>query len=146
MRKVGLLLAMFIMIGSSGCTITNKKDTLEEQENVLSQFKEEIQNTEKVVLAFHNDNGDILGLDGWTYKEKQVITNEETITKIIDIIEKSTVTNAITDDYIGKLIQFYDEDNQLIAEYEGHYLINKDHSIGINLDKNFNSLLYLFEQ
>ena len=64
MRKVGLLLAMFIMIGSSGCTITNKKDTLEEQENVLSQFKEEIQNTEKVVLAFHNDNGDILGLDG----------------------------------------------------------------------------------
>lgn len=147
MKKVGLLLAAFIMIGLSGCTITNEKDTIEEQEKVLSQLKEDIQNTKKVILAVHDDNGDISGLDGWTYKEKQVITNKETIAKIINVINKATLQRVITTNYIGKLIQFYDENDNLIAEYEGHCLIGQDYSVGINVNnKDFNPLLYLFEQ
>mgnify|MGYP000074436302 FL=1 len=148
MKRIGIfLLITFFIIGLSGCTNTNEKDLEEELDKILTNFKEEIQNTEKVVLAVHDDNGEILGLDGWTYKEKQVITNQETITKIINVINKATLQLIIETNYIGKLIQFYDGNDNLIAEYEGHCLLNEDYSIGINVNnKDFNSLLYLFEQ
>ena len=141
------MLLTFFIIGLSGCTSTHKKDLEEELDKILTNFKEEIQNTEKVVLAVHDDNGEILGLDGWTYKEKQVITNQETIAKIINVINKATLQLIIETNYIGKLIQFYDGNDNLIAEYEGHCLLNEDYSIGINVNnKDFNPLLYLFEQ
>lgn len=148
MKRIGIfLLITFFIIGLSGCTNTNEKDLEEELDKILTNFKEEIQNTEKVVLAVHDDNGEILGLDGWTYKEKQVITNQETITKIINVINKATLQLIIETNYIGKLIQFYDGNDNLIAEYERHCLLNEDYSIGINVNnKDFNSLLYLFEQ
>ena len=148
MKRIGIfLLITFFIIGLSGCTSTNEKDLKEELDKILTNFKEEIQNTEKVILAVHDDNGEILGLDGWTYKEKQVITNQETIAKIINVINKATLQLIIETNYIGKLIQFYDGNDNLIAEYEGHYLLNEDYSIGINVNnKDFNPLLYLFEQ
>ncbi len=148
MKRIGIfLLLTFFIIGLSGCTSTNEEDLKEELDKILTNFKEEIQNTEKVVLAVHDDNGEILGLDGWTYKEKQVITNQETIAKIINVINKATLQLIIETNYIGKLIQFYDGNDNLIAEYEGHCLLNEDYSIGINVNnKDFNPLLYLFEQ
>ena len=148
MKRIGIfLLLTFFIIGLSGCTSTHKKDLEEELDKILTNFKEEIQNTEKVVSAVHDDNGEILGLDGWTYKEKQVITNQETIAKIINVINKATLQLIIETNYIGKLIQFYDGNDNLIAEYEGHCLLNEDYSIGINVNnKDFNPLLYLFEQ
>lgn len=148
MKRIGIfLLLTFFIIGLSGCTSTNEEDLKEELDKILTNFKEEIQNTEKVVLAVHDDNGEILGLDGWTYKEKQAITNQETIAKIINVINKATLQLIIETNYIGKLIQFYDGNDNLIAEYEGHCLLNEDYSIGINVNnKDFNPLLYLFEQ
>lgn len=148
MKRIGIfLLLTFFIIGLSGCTSTNKKEEKEELDKILINFKEEIQNTEKVILAVHDDNGEILGLDGWTYKEKQAITNQETIAKIINVINKATLQLIIETNYIGKLIQFYDGNDNLIAEYEGHCLLNEDYSIGINVNnKDFNPLLYLFEQ
>ena len=148
MKRIGIfLLLTFFIIGLSGCTSTNEEDLKEELDKILTNFKEEIQNTEKVVLAVHDDNGEILGLDGWTYKEKQVITNQETIVKIINVINKATLQLIIETNYIATSIQLYHGNDNLIAEYEGHYLLNEDYSIGINVNnKDFNPLLYLFEQ
>ena len=119
-----------------GCSNTNKpeKDFTQYQEE-LNQLVVRLHDTKKIILSVFDENGEISSFDpDRKYKYYKTIDDENTINEILSVLENVEYTDKINADFIKQFMQFYDGDENLIAEYEGHYFQTEKRSYPIKLE------------
>ena len=122
-----------------------KKQKQEEGQRKVNLLLESLQNTKKVVLAQHDSYGEITSVaTQYKYIKIKEITEESVIQEIIDCFKDSTWQEVRNDDFIGKLWQFYDGEDKLILEYEGHAFVTQDQNVVIYIQENRKNRLYSY--
>lgn len=103
-------------------------------QNQVNTLLENLQNTQKIVLSLANENGKIDSLNSLNkYIEVKTITNENRIQEILNSLNKSVWQENKNTNFIGKLWQFYDKEENLILEYNGHSLVTKETEVNISI-------------
>lgn len=122
-----------------------KKRKQEEGQRKVNLLLENLQNTKKVVLAQHDSSGEITSVSTQSkYVKEKEFSEESIIREIIGCFKDSIWQEGRNDDFIGKLWQFYDGENKLILEYEGHALITQEQNLAIYIQENMKNRLYSY--
>lgn len=116
-----------------------EKQRLEEektkQENgrkEVEAFLESLKGTKKIILGVDDENGALEVLDkNHHYRELKTIVEEATIQEVLNLFTTAKWEENKNLDYKGKIWQFYDSENNLILEYDGHSLVTKEKTINI---------------
>lgn len=116
-----------------------EKQRLEEektkQENgrkEVEAFLESLKGTKKIILGVDDANGSLEVLDeNYHYRELKTIVEETTIQEVLSLFATAKWKENKNLDYKGKIWQFYDSENNLILEYDGHSFVTKEKTINI---------------
>lgn len=107
---------------------TKQENGQKEVENLLESLKE----TKKIVLGVDDANGSLEVLDeNHHYRELKTILEETTIQDVLSLFATAKWEENKNLDYKGKIWQFYDSENNLILEYDGHSFVTKEKTIHI---------------
>lgn len=120
-----------------------EKQKLEEekakQENggkEVNALLEKLKGTKKIVLGIDDENGTLETLDlNHHYKELKTIVEETTIQEILNLFASAKWEENKNLDYKGKIWKFYNSEENLILEYDGHSFITNDKTTNIYIEK-----------
>ena len=107
-----------------------------------------MKNTKKIVLGIGDKSGTLKTLDtNHSYKEFTIIIEEGTIEEILNQFLDASWSEGKTDDYLGKMWQFFDSEDKLILEYEGHEFVTKEKRVTVSLqEENLDRLSSYFKE
>lgn len=122
-----------------------KMEEKEKQENGKKEvdvFLEKLKETKKIVLGIEDINGKMEVLDATHhYREVKTIVEEPTIQEILNVFvtAKWEENKNVNDE--GKIWQFYNNENNLILEYDGYSFVTKDTITNIFIPKENKEIL-----
>lgn len=107
-----------------------EKEKQEAGQNQLKSLLESLQGTKKIILSLADENGKIESIDKlYKYAEVKVITEESIINEILNCFANAVWQENKNANFLGKLWQFYDSQENMILEYDGHAFITKEREV-----------------
>lgn len=109
-----------------------EKRKKEEGQKQVDTLLEQLKNTKKLVLATYDETGKIISLaTSRNFIEMKTITDENTLKEIQTYFASAIWQEGRNDNFLNSLWQFYDAEDKLILEYEGHAFINEESNVAI---------------
>lgn len=107
-----------------------EKEKQEEGQKEVKALLEKLQNTQKIVLGLDDLVASLETLDtSHNYKEFKTVQEEKMVKEIVSLFANSVWQENKNSNYLGKIWQFFDKENNLLLEYDGHSFLTNGKTI-----------------
>lgn len=111
-----------------------EKKKQEAGQKQVKELLEKLQETKQIVLARVDESGELDTFDTLhKYRKEKEILEESVIKEIVDCFANAVWEANKNTNFLEKLWQFYDNQENIILEYDGHSFITKDGEVFIHI-------------